>query len=166
MTKRNFLVLLLSLAWLLAACGPVGPRTEPPTPDATADPQEELTRNRQKWQAAGIRDYRFGLFIGCFCPFVEEMPLTIEVRDGQAISILDKDGNPARSEYIDFYLPYATIDGLFAALETDLNGGADKVTVKYDAQYGFPTEAYIDQFERAVDDEMARQITYFEALNP
>ena len=34
---------------------------------------------------------------------------------------------------------YATIDRIFAELEADLNGAADKVTVEYDPTYGFPT---------------------------
>ena len=49
--------------------------------------QSEIERNQQKWQNANISHYRFNVFVGCFCVFSQDMPLVIEVQNGQVISM-------------------------------------------------------------------------------
>ena len=144
-------IILTTLVLILAACSGGG---------------SELSRNQQKWTDANITHYRFELNIGCFCAFRDQMPLTVEVRDGQIVHmatvvgtlVLDTDQNYG------FYAPHATIDLLFAELDTALNNGADSVTVTYDATYGFPTEIAIDQSQEIADEEMYYSISGFEAL--
>lgn len=129
-------------------------------------PGNEFTQNRDKWKLASIPHYRYNLFLGCFCAFTGEMPLTVEVKDGEVISITRADGTPVLITDSNFqiYYPYLTMDRLFSQLETDLAGEADEVTVTYDSTYGFPTEIAIDQIKAAVDDELSIQVSNFTVL--
>lgn len=126
----------------------------------------ELSRNQTKWDAANITHYRFQLGVGCFCPFSDLMPLTVEVQDGEVVSIIDVNGNdyPTTDPMSEFILKYATIDGLFLELGSDSVRGAEKLSVTYDSTYGFPTDITIDFIELAVDDELYLSVAGFEPL--
>ena len=145
--------LLLIMAVILAAC-------------SAAAGGSEYSQNREKWQDANITHYRMKLNISCFCAFRNQMPLTVEVRDGQIISMETVDGSLVldTDPNYEFFAPHATIDLLFAELDAALNNGADSVTVTYDATYGFPTEIAIDYSQEIADEEMYFSITDFEAL--
>lgn len=126
----------------------------------------ELSRNQQKWQDADITHYRFTLNVGCFCAFRSQMPATVEVQDGEVVSIIGADGEAISTtdpinEYV---LSYATIDRIFAELDSDSVREADKLTVTYEPTYGFPSEIYIDFIERAIDDELSITVSAFEPL--
>jgi len=144
-------IILIMLVLILAACSAGG---------------TDFSRNQQKWQDANIAHYRFELNISCFCAFRDQMPLTIEVRDGQIVHMATVDGTLVldTDQNYEFYAPHATIDLLFAELDAALNGGADSVTVTYDATYGFPTEVAIDYSQETADEEMYYSISGFEAL--
>lgn len=149
-------LLLVLMTLVLAACSAIA---------GAAGNQSEIEQNKEKWQDANISHYRYRLHISCFCVFVENMPLVIEVQDGEVVSMEFQNGveiDPAIRQ--DLFDKYATIDRLFAELEAGLNGAADKVTVEYDATYGFPTRADIDFIEEAIDDELYLSISDFEAL--
>lgn len=126
--------------------------------------QTEIERNRKKWQDAGISHYRYNLFVGCFCVFNQDMPLVVEVKDGEVISMEYQSGKEIEANNRELFDKYATIDRIFAELEKDINGEADEVVVKYDPTYGFPTEANIDFIKDAIDDEQALTISNFEKL--
>ncbi|HSG44386.1 MAG TPA: DUF6174 domain-containing protein [Anaerolineales bacterium] len=145
--------LLLLLVFILTACSATGQGTE-------------LSRNREQWQDANITHYRFQLAVVCFCPVSGVMPLSVEVRDGEVISMQDVNGNdyPDGDPFGEFVLKYATMDRLFSELDTDSVREADKLTVSYDSTYGFPTEISIDFIELAMDDELGIYVTAFESL--
>jgi len=144
-------IILITLIVMLAACSAGG---------------SELSRNQQKWQDANITHYRFELSIGCFCAFRDQMPLTIEVRDGQIVYMATVDGTLVldTDQNYEFYAPHATIDLLFAEIDAAVKEGADSVTVTYDPTYGFPTEIAIDFSQEMADEEMYYSISGFEAL--
>lgn len=144
-------IILITLIFILAACSAGG---------------SELSRNQQKWQDANITHYRFNLNISCFCAFRDQMPLIIEVRDGQIVHMAAVDGTLVldTDQNYEFYAPHATIDLLFAEINSAINEGADSVTVTYDATYGFPTEIAIDFSQEMADEEMYYSISGFEAL--
>lgn len=154
-------LLLLMLAIVLSACSTVA---------NAGEPKSEVEQARDKWQAANISHYRFSLFISCFCVFTENMPLIIEVKDGEVISMEYATGNDIDPQLLDLFNRYTTIDKLFDGLESGFvvegtdQGPADKVTVEYDATYGFPTKIDIDFIEQAADDELYLSISDFEAL--
>jgi hypothetical protein len=126
----------------------------------------ELSRNQEKWEDANITHYRFELNIGCFCAFRSQMPLTVEVQDGEVVSITDVNGEAisATDPMNEFIQKYATIDRIFSELNSDSVQEADKVTVTYDPTYGFPSEISIDFIELAADDELYISVSAFEPL--
>jgi len=143
-------IILFVLTLILAACNGIS----------------KYDQNLAKWQAADISHYRFQLFIGCFCPFAEDMPLTIEVQDGEIVSLTRADGSlvEANDPSLETYESYATMDRLFRELESNLSGEADEVIVTYDPNYGFPVSIAIDQIKEAIDDELSLQVSKFEIL--
>lgn len=144
-------IVLLSLVLVLTACSAGG---------------NELLRNQSKWQDAGVSHYRFDLTVVCFCPFVERMPLSVEVRDGEIVSMTDAGGEAVSTTdpMVEYVLKYATIDRLFSELESDPVREADGLTVTYDSAYGFPSEIDIDFIELAIDDELHISVSAFEPL--
>ena len=146
-------IILLLLAFILAAC--------------SFGTSSELDKNLQKWQDSGITHYRFSLNIGCFCPFRDQMPITVEVQNGEIISMNASDGTPiaATDPGYETFSRYATIDRIFSTLEAGLAGDADEVTVTYDPTYGFPNEIYFDYIQAAADDELSLSVSNFEVLN-
>ncbi len=144
-------ITLLLLALILAACSAGG---------------SELNRNQSMWQDAGINHYRFQLNVGCFCLFRSQMPMTVEVKNGEVVSMTDVNGEtfPLDDPMSEFVLKYATIDRLFSELESDSVREADNLTVSYDPTYGFPAEVAIDFIELAADDELYLSVSAFEPL--
>jgi hypothetical protein len=145
-------IILLLLALILAACSSV--------------PKSEYDTNLDKWQNSGVTHYRFSLFVGCFCAFRDDMPLSIEVQNGEVVSMTYADGTPipADDPQLEFLSRYATIDRLFSELKADLDGAADEVTVTYHATYGFPEQISIDRIKDAIDDELGLTVADFEVV--
>jgi len=145
------------LAVILAAC-------------SAMQPKSDLQLAREKWQDAAISHYRFNVHISCFCVFTENMPLIVEVNDGEVVSMEYSTGNEIDPQLLELFDRYVTIDRLFDGIENGFEvagsdqGPADKVTVEYDATYGFPTKIDIDFVEDAIDDELYLAISGFEAL--
>ncbi len=144
-------LILLLLALILAACSAGG---------------SELSRNQSKWQDADVNHYRFQLSVGCFCLFRSQMPLTVEVQDGEVVSMTDINGEafPMDDPMSDLVMKHATIDRLFSELGSDAVQEADHLTMSFDPTYGFPTEVAIDYIELAADDELYLSVSAFEPL--
>jgi hypothetical protein len=162
-------ILFIVLAILLTACS--GMATEVPTEIPTGLPtgipagvSGDLEGARQKWQEAGISHYRFNLNMICFCAFAENMPLVIEVQDGEVVSMEYQNGNEIDPASLEFFQRYETIDKIFAELEKAAGGEADEVTVSYDDTYGFPEQIDIDFVKEAIDDELSMSLSGFEVL--
>ena len=147
--KKTILLLLIVI---LTAC--------------SASTGTDLDRNRQTWQDAGATHYSFDLFIGCFCAFRDQMPLTIEVQDDEVVSMTYVDGTlvEASDPGYELFNKYATITRIFSELETGLTGEADEVTVTYDSTYSFPAEIYFDFIKEAADDELSIQVSNFQII--
>jgi hypothetical protein len=126
--------------------------------------QTEIGQNKEKWQNANISHYRYNLFMSCFCVFNEDMPLIIEVQDGEVVSMEFQSGKEIDSSLLETFDKYATIDRFLAELEADINGAADTVTATYDETHGFPTEVTIDFVQEAADDELYLTLSNFEVL--
>ena len=144
-------ITLLLLALILAACSAGG---------------SELSRNQSKWQDANVTHYRFQLSVGCFCLFRSQMPLTVEVKDGKVVSMIDVNGEafPMDDPMSELVMKHATIDRLFSELGSDAVQEADNLTMSFDPTYGFPVEVAIDYIELAADDELYLSVSAFEPL--
>ena len=150
------LILLIAVAALaLAACAS----------GASANQnQSELSQNQQTWQDANISHYRYNVAISCFCIFSQDMPLIIEVRDGQVVSMEYASGNEIDATNREYFARFETIDRLFEQLQKDVGGEADEVVATYNATYGFPEEVKIDYVLEATDDEIWLTVSDFEPL--
>jgi hypothetical protein len=142
--------LWLTLVVLLAGCSL--------SPAARA-----LEQNKALWEEQQASHYQFQLGIGCFCPYYSQMPLTIEVRDGEAISVSAADGSDV-APYLEQYSRADTIEELFGIIESAQSGAADEVKVEYDPEFGYPVSIDIDYIKRAVDDEVGYHVSSFELL--
>jgi hypothetical protein len=162
-------IVLIVIALVFAACS--GTPTELPTPFPAEQPTDipagvagDIESARQKWQEAAISHYRFHLNMVCFCAFAENMPLVIEVQDGQVVSMEYQNGNEIDPASLEFFRRYETIDKIFAELEKAASGEADEVAISFDNTYGFPIQIDIDFVKEAIDDELAMTISGFEVL--
>jgi len=147
MKPRTILFLFLILALTLSACRS----------------KTTLNSNREKWDSQGITHYRFDLTIACFCPFYDVVPVTVEVKDGEIVSMTDVTGQPLKDEFRGVFENAATIESLFAIAEENIVN-ADKVSITYDSMYGFPTSIIVDRIVRAMDDEISYYAENFEVL--
>jgi hypothetical protein len=135
--------------------------------------QSEIEQNKEKWQDANISHYRFHLTVGCFCVFSQDMPLIIEVQDGDVLSMEYQSGNEIDESTREYFQRFATIEKIFAEIEKDfqtVDSGdasqdkADEVIVEYDETYGFPTLVNVDFVKEAIDDELYLTISNIERL--
>ncbi len=145
--KRKILVVLVALALMLSACGA----------------KSELDKQRAQWDGQGVTHYRYQLTISCFCPFMDVIPVTVEVRDGKIVSLTDVTGEPLGDQFRESFEKAATVEGLFT-LAQDALKNADKVEVVYDSKFSFPSSIVIDWIEMAIDDERSYYVTEFEVL--
>jgi hypothetical protein len=119
--------------------------------------------NRQKWASQAVTHYRFQLSMVCLCPWNDILPVTVEVKDGQVVSMVDKDGQPIPSNFANSFNQVATVDKMFDVLDSAIDK-ADSVKVEYDPLYGFPKSIQIDYIKAAMDDEISYYIAGFELL--
>jgi len=144
-------ILLLTLTLVLAAC--------------SAGSKSKFDSNLSKWQDAGVNHYSFELGIGCFCPYGDVLPATVEVKDGEIVSMVSVKGEEillGEMFYEDF-ARYGTIEKIFEATKSALDS-ADKIEVTYDSEYGFPSAVSIDYIELAMDDELSLYVNNFKVL--
>jgi hypothetical protein len=123
----------------------------------------ELRANQQKWVGQNISHYRFEVEIGCNCPWRSLMPLKIEVKDGQVVSMTDKDGQPIPANYVETFNKAASIEKLFAIIDSDI-GSASEVKVEYNPDYGYPTKIGIIYSKLTTDNGIGYYVRSFEVL--
>ncbi len=154
--KRLTLIILLITAAALALVGALIYRGH-------AFGNNKFSNAHGRWQSASVTHYRFNLRVACFCAFTDKMPMTIEVKDGQIVSIHYSDGTPVSAQDQLMFERYITIDKLFDFTAQSLKD-ADQIEVVYDPTYGFPTTVQIDFIKQAADDELGLFVTDFQAL--
>jgi hypothetical protein len=157
-------LLYLILAIVLSGCATIA---------NAGQPKSEVEQARDKWQAANISHYRFNLALGCFCAFRQDMPLVIEVKDGQVVSMKYHNGKEIEAGNMEYFQRFVTMDKLFDEIangfadkgNVDTAGQkADEVKATYDETYGFPTQVSVDRIKEAIDDELGLTISNFEKL--
>ena len=113
--------------------------------------QAELDRNRALWEASGADDYSYVLAPICFCPQDLLDPVKISVLGGFVASVAYAESGKAPEH--DGYGRYVTIDDLFDTIQEAIDRKAAQITVSYDPQTGYPTEAKLDYDARMADEE-------------
>jgi len=126
----------------------------------------ELDANAQKWESQHVGHYRMNVHIGCFCPFFDRMPVTVEVLDGEVVSVIDSQGRhvPQDDPLRAFdNAKLMTVQGVFAYAREAIRT-ADETTVSYDAALGYPVSLSIGRIKLAMDDELAVRISELQVL--
>jgi hypothetical protein len=143
-------IIFILLALVLVACG------------SSSNAYEQ---NVNIWRDANVTHYRMQVGVSCFCPFAEINPITVEVRDGQIVSMVGANGVEIldTDPLYETLANYANVDSLFTWLG-DALANADKVEAVYDEMYGFPTSVAVDYITEATDDEIWVDVSNFEVL--
>lgn len=150
-TKFGALIALAAIA--LAGCG--GGDDANPTETA-------LARSRARWQAQGIRSYRYRFQVNAFIGPPLTTPVEVVVRDGVPQSVTPLD--PAVTIDPAFFARYDTIEELFAVIGDAEDRSAPQIDVEYDATNGVPKSVYIDYNRNVADEEFGYTVTEFAPL--
>ena len=123
----------------------------------------ELTKNREKWEEKHITDYQYNISIISIWGANDLMPMSVFVKDGEPVLILDKDGNNLTSEWKDL----ASFEAMFEEIETALPLKSRKVEVAYNEIYGIPIDLIVSYNLTSVGGEYDRHylIRDFEVLS-
>lgn len=153
MTNRRKCILLFILVALLLSLS-----------TSKWEQKRELSRNREKWQAHNMLNYRYHVSIISYWGENALMPLTMEYRNGQLVSVLDRDGSVQEL----WWDSVAGIEGIFQEMDTALARKLrDVQEITYDPTYGFPAYVKIYYHETGVGGEYDRKYTIsnFEVLS-
>lgn len=101
--------------------------------------------DRTRWLAQGIASYRYEFVEECgLCPLMT--PIVVDVRQGQAISVIDKNGSAVDDwgqPYGEHYKAFVTVNKLFdeadRLLLLEQQMATAVIAIEYDLDYGFPT---------------------------
>jgi len=135
-------------------------------------PADAAQTHRAQWEAAGVSDYTWRVYVGCFC---DSGTSTVKVVGGQPVDLM-VDGRPSSSEQNrEHGIIPLTMEDLFDALDEAYADHAQDVEVTYDRDLGYPTDISIDpnygcqtpnadgSFCTVSDDELQYTVKSFEA---
>jgi hypothetical protein len=98
------------------------------------------------------------------------MPLTVEVKDGKAVSVVDVKGetvSPEDAENMERNYKYAfTIPGLFTIAHDWIFKDPPMVDVSYDTALGYPTSIYVDPYTEPCCQDFTFGVQDFQVLPP
>ena len=135
----------------LATPVPDGQKDAEGDTDALREAQAQLDKHRLQWTSNRVDTYSFVLAPICFCPQHLIDPVTIRVVNRVVASVTYVESGKAPQH--DGFGRYVTIDELFNTIQEAIDGKASQITVTYDPEVGYPTEASIDYDARIADEE-------------
>lgn len=149
MSKRIRLSVVALVVLGVGGCGLTGP-------DRSLD---QFNEAKSLWDRTNPANYAVTVQRLCFCASVE--PVRIVVQNRLVISrTVVSTGAPLPGNFNGLY---PDIPGLFATIK-DAYTQADAITVSFDRQYGFPSDATIDYIKNAIDDELSLKVSDFVLL--
>lgn len=170
-TRRTATWALAALATLaVQACAPdaTGPSATPDgvRPAAYTGPYHSpatsaylLQKNRQKWAATGIDDYRYDIRETCFCI----MPTyRVEVIDGEVVSVFNLN-EPVSESGPAYGGPAYTVPGLFDRIQAELDAAPAGLRATY-AELGYPTSLSVDPTSTVIDEEYGWVVENFQVI--
>ncbi len=145
---------------LLVACVPAVRRVAPPAAGPVAlSGADQLQTQKRAWDAAQVKSYAFIYRDQCFCAG-NDVSVRITVIDGNVVQAeLAEAESPTSKRSSEFRRP--TIDSLFAWIADAYARKADRIGVRYDPEYHFPSYAQIDWSVKMIDDEFAFEVREF-----
>ena len=142
-------ILICTLLSLALACNGTQPKFD--------QAQAELDTNRTSWGHTGASDYKYEYRVLCECSDNLGQTVKVTVSDGNVVSVVyaesgeyGKLGDPPMAAGSP---RYHTIDGLFDLIQTAIMRTPDQLIVRYDGEFGYPTNIEIDYWIDAIDDE-------------
>jgi hypothetical protein len=102
----------------------------------------------------------------------DTMPVTVEVKDGKMISVIDTNGIKISSDVNYFsttfmYSPDAfTIPGLFSVAEKTYKEDPPEIKVSYDPSFGYPTSIYVDPYVEPCCQAYSYEVLELKILQP
>lgn len=136
---------LAALAAMATACATAGPA-------GVEEAQEELDRGRRTWAASGPEEYRYTLRRICFCGQEVTQPVEVDVRGGEVVARrVAATGEPVSPT---FETLWPTVEGLFDLVQDAIDREADRLTVRYDPDRGYPTSIDVDYSFQTADEEL------------
>ena len=155
---------------VVSSCAQATPRGE--VAGEGNSPADAAEVHRAQWEAAGVSDYTWHVYVGCFC---DSGTSTVKVVDGQPVELL-VDGEPSSIKLDQEHgiIPL-TMEDLFDALDDAYTKHAEVVRVTYDQDLGYPSDISIDPnygcsdpapdgtYCTVSDDEMRYSVKSFEA---
>ncbi|QIR35544.1 hypothetical protein HCG51_01430 [Tolypothrix sp. PCC 7910] len=122
---------------------------------------QEFRQNRRVWSQQRIRNYRYKVSRSCFCTEEARGPVTIEVRNGQTVSITDKNGKKVNPE---LFQEYSTLPKVFNVIRDAIAKRASSMNVNYNKKLGYPTQINIDYNSQMADEELYLTIEDFKEI--
>lgn len=116
--------------------------------------QSDLTQAIALRKKKGSTSYNITQTKSCFCMKDYVRPMTYDVVSGSAHHQNATYADDQKPVTVDVSNSLLTIDQAFAMIQKAIDTNADKITVTYDAEYGYPTKIFIDQTFTMADEEM------------
>ncbi len=152
----------------------IGAYAQPPPmePAALKRMSVELQQKQAQWESQRITHYRMKLDLQGYGygQLYQRMPLAVEVKDGQVISVIDARGQimSPDTEYpyvFDRVYPNLfTIPGLFSFLNETFTERPAALSVMYDPQFGYPTDIELTRYWEPCCQEVSYLVTELERL--
>ena len=156
--KHSTSILLVLLLLLSTSCGP-------------KISLKKLENHQEEWQALGLSDYKYTMDYSCFCNINSVSPMVVVVRGDTVSQVL----NPETGEdmidpwdstlAIESYVGQIyTIDEFYNRLIEIRKNPPYSMSMKFHSDFPYPSEVWVDQIKRAVDDELVYFPSDLEAL--
>ena len=122
--------------------------------------------NYKKWQHKKVADYTIVINRQCYCP-ASYFPAKVVVRNDTVSQVFDADtNNPVPEDslgsvelrYADIY---PTIDQLFNLVNEAINREVNRLHVRYNNEYGYPKDVYIDYDANIADEEIGYTVSAY-----
>lgn len=128
----------------------------------------EIERNQAKWESQHITHYRMSLNLLGYGYNYSRMPLTVEVKDGEVITVVDARGetvSPKDHEVtVDDYPNGFTIPGMFSYADRTCGESPPAMKVSFNPVLGYPTTIYVDPYTEPCCQDFTIEVRDFEVL--
>jgi hypothetical protein len=130
--------------------------------------ENELEKNRAKWESLHITHYQMSVDL----PYSSEgydpmlMPLIVEVKDGNVVSVTNTQGEKVSSDddiYYDHY--FFSVPGLFSYVSETYLEKPPSIEVSYDPTFGYPNTIYIDPWMEPCCQDFTISVQDFQVLS-
>jgi hypothetical protein len=112
--------------------------------------EAEFEKNQAKWDSQHITHYQMSLDPWFSSANFGHTPYVIEVKDGEVIAVVDAQGNVVSIEDNQSFAysdrEFFTVPSLFSYVQHTFLRKPPKISVTYDATYGYPASISVDPY--------------------